>query len=110
MNHAETITCERCGDTVPAHAALIHRCSEVHTPALSFMAEAMGHAAEAAERPVAARLLLQLLSHPHSLVREGAAYGLAALLDEPGVRQQLEFRASHDVSPGVRQAALEALA
>ena len=73
---------------------------------LTFAAEALGEA-QAFEQAVPC--LLRLLSHPSSVVREGAIYGLASHMDNPGVRNRLMDVAKDDPREGVRKAASEAL-
>lgn len=67
---------------------------------LTFAAEAAGKILDAA--------LIRLLDHPSALVREGAVYGLAELVNDE-VRAALENTRKNDASPGVREAAEEAL-
>lgn len=74
---------------------------------LTFAAEAVG---SIADRAKAVEVLLPLLQHASPLVREGAVYGLSRHLGwHEWARARLEFVAQEDPSPGVRDAAREAL-
>jgi HEAT repeats len=73
---------------------------------LTFAAEAAGRIAD---RVAAVDALLPLLGNASALVREGAVYGLARHIDRGDVRQRLAELATRDPSPGVRDAAREAL-
>lgn len=75
---------------------------------LSFAAEAIGRVTD--ER-VAIQTLAPLLSHASAVVREGAVYGLQRVsADDEDIRLLLQAIAAHDPSPGVRDAANEAIA
>lgn len=72
---------------------------------LAFAALALG------EAPYSTRIeatLFDLLTHPMPMVREGAVYGLARI-GSASARRKLEEVAEVDTSPGVREAAQEAL-
>lgn len=73
---------------------------------LTFAAETAGRVQDA---DAAVNALLPLLAHPSPLVREGAVYGLSHHLSRQWVRMRVEYLAAHDLSPGVRAAAVEAL-
>jgi HEAT repeat protein len=53
-------------------------------------------------------LLLEMLKHDSPLVREGAVHGISHI-GSTSSSKQLRVTASSDLSPGVRQAASEAL-
>ncbi len=72
---------------------------------LTYAAEYLGAEPAAQAVPV----LIDLLTHEAPLVREGAVYGLAKHLANRDARDALEFIATFDLSPGVREAADEAL-
>lgn len=72
---------------------------------LTFAAEAAGKIADA---ELVVGPLLLLLKHPSPLVREGAVYGLVHHLSQE-VIDRLQEVAKADPSPGVREAASEAL-
>ena len=72
---------------------------------LALAAELIG---DMGDRVTAERTLLALLRHDSPLVREGAVYGLAKL-DSPSSLEALRLVAYSDRSPGVREAATEAL-
>lgn len=74
---------------------------------LTFAAEAAG-LVDSEHWPAARAALLKLLKHESSLVREGVIYGLTGHLDDE-VRVALENVRANDASPGVREAADEAL-
>lgn len=74
--------------------------------ALTVIAESLGDQPANEVVPV----LVDLLTHTAPLVREGAVYGLAKHLANRDARDALEFIATFDTSPGVREAAEEALA
>lgn len=61
----------------------------------------------AGEDPALCAELFRQLGHDSPLVREGAVYGLATLAEM--IRDALARTAEHDPSPGVREAAAEAL-
>lgn len=73
---------------------------------LTYAAEALG---ECRDSSMAVTCLFKLLTHPSSLVREGAVYGLEGHLDHAGVRGRLEEVVREDPRRGVRTAAAEAL-
>ena len=76
---------------------------------LTFAAEALGLIENSS---LATELLERLTRHSSALVREGAVYGLAMHPDlaRPGpVRAAVEQLVQDDPSPGVREAATEAL-
>jgi HEAT repeat protein len=72
---------------------------------LTFAAEIAG---AALSREVIVPVLLQLLAHPHPAVREGAIYGLQGH-EGTEIYAELKRIGRDDPSPGVREAALEAL-
>ncbi|MGN6109036.1 MAG: HEAT repeat domain-containing protein [Kofleriaceae bacterium] len=75
---------------------------------LTFAAEAAGKIAQADDEVV--HVLLPLLEHRSPLVREGAIYGLSPFAtSRQWVMMRLECIAAKDPSPGVREAAREAL-
>ncbi len=55
-------------------------------------------------------LLQAVASDPHPSAREEAAETLDLYLDQPGVREALQFAASYDENPGVRRQATVSLA
>jgi hypothetical protein len=71
---------------------------------LTFIAEALGK-----RTPPPLRYLAVLARHPSPIVREGAVYGLAPHTEFASVRGLLADMANLDASPGVREAAREAL-
>ncbi|MGV3623643.1 MAG: hypothetical protein ACO1OB_22680 [Archangium sp.] len=74
---------------------------------LTFAAEIAGRVPNAA---LVVEFLVPLLDHAHSVVREGAVYGLAPhLAQSMRAREALLFVQDNDPSPGVRTAAREAL-
>ncbi len=72
---------------------------------LAFAAELLG---DLPSRAHAERSLLEVLRHESSLVRERAVYGLAKL-NTSTARETLRRLSALDPSPGVREAATEAL-
>jgi HEAT repeat protein len=72
---------------------------------LTYAAEALG----SVDADLAVTPLLLLLSHPSSIVREGAIYGLGRHLAAPRVRETLLEIAQADPSAAVRTAATDAL-
>ena len=56
-------------------------------------------------------MLIYLLEHDSSLVREGVVYGLAGLGNMPGVKEALQRHTLEEIdpSPGVRAACRDAL-
>lgn len=81
---------------------------ELAAPHMTFAAEIAGRCARQYE---AAVLLAGLLEDPSPLVREGAIYGLEHLLGVPGVEGVIRRHTEpgNEPSPGVRDAAIEAL-
>lgn len=73
---------------------------------LTFAAETAGMALPAAD---VVPLLMELLEHPDSVVREGAIYGLVHHQGKD-IDAALRRLALHDASPAVREAASDALA
>jgi hypothetical protein len=73
---------------------------------MTFALEAL---ADCKDASLAVPCLLRVLTHPSSLVREGAVYGLEAYLDYPGIRERLAALSREDPREGVRLAATEAL-
>jgi HEAT repeat protein len=73
---------------------------------LTFVAEAAG---KLADGNAAVAALLPLLSHASPFVREGTIYGLSRFATREAVRERLAALAAEDSSPGVREAAREAL-
>jgi len=90
------------GEAVSAPTAGLRAKLQPHN--LTCIAEALGK-----REPPPLRWLASLARHPSAAVREGAVYGLAPHVAMPFVRVYLEVIASHDPSPGVREAASEAL-
>jgi len=74
------------------------------TAELTYAAEELG-----AREPAPVELLLGLLTHEASVVREGAVYGLADHQDRDDVAEALERVAKTDTSVGVRLAAADVL-
>lgn len=74
-------------------------------PSLTFAAEISGTISDS---PAVRAALIPLLNHSHALVREGAIYGLREHLDST-VMAKLASMAQCDLSPGVRQAAIDTL-
>lgn len=75
---------------------------------LTFAAESMGRVASTS---LVLRALLPLLHAEQAIVREGAVYGLMPHLGRSfEARDALRTLAEHDLSPGVRSAAKDALA
>ncbi len=72
---------------------------------LTFAAELLG---STADMDRSESLLMSLTSHNSALVREGAVYGLQRLLS-PAAKARLRILSESDASPGVREAAAEAL-
>lgn len=76
---------------------------------LSIVAERLGQ--EWPQVRGAYQMLHELLAHPSPIVREGAIYGLAALVEPDGpdadTRERFKAIAVSDSSPGVRAAARE---
>jgi hypothetical protein len=75
-------------------------------PDLTFAAEALG---DVQDSNLVVPVLLQLLDHASSLVREGAVYGLSHHLNDESMKR-LQVLADEDPSPGVRSAANDILA
>jgi HEAT repeat protein len=80
-------------------------------PLLTFAAEAAG---EIRSLPIETLVdaLEPLLQHENAVVREGAVYGLAQLVDQLGgarAQELLKRVMQEDDSPGVRGAAIDAL-
>ena len=73
---------------------------------LTFAAEALGGLSDA---PRAIHHLLILAKHTSPIVREGAVYGMSRFAGESAVAVTLRELAANDPSPGIRQAASEAL-
>jgi HEAT repeat protein len=71
---------------------------------LPYAAEELG-----TREPAPVDLLLGLLAHESSVVREGAVYGLADHQDRDDVAEALERVAKKDPSTGVRLAAADVL-
>jgi hypothetical protein len=82
-----TLSCPRCGQLL-----------ELEPPELTFLAEKLTDE----------ETLTVLAKHTSPLVREGAVYGLAKI-DTLSARGTLATIAAIDPSPGVREAAREAL-
>lgn len=72
---------------------------------LAFAAEVLG---ATSDRAAAEQTIRSLLTHPSSIVREGAVYGLAEIGSATS-RDLLRRIAEQDPSPGVREAATESL-
>lgn len=88
------------------HLLVAHMKSRTMRPAqLAFAAEVLGAASDAVAAEQAIRPLLE---HPSPLVREGAVYGLAQVGSGTS-KELLRQVARQDSSPGVREAATEAL-
>ncbi len=71
---------------------------------LTFIAEDLGK-----RTPPPLRYLAALARHPSPIVREGAVYGMAPHVEVSSVRGMLKDISVRDESPGVREAAREAL-
>lgn len=72
---------------------------------LTFSAEALSEG----DPKTAVPELIRLVSHPSSLVREGAVYGLEGHLEYGNVREILRGISLNDPADGVREAATEAI-
>ena len=96
---------ERLSDTDPEALIALMPNLEVHD--LTFAAEWLGRS----KHHRAAEVLIPLLKHPAAVVREGAVYGLSNLEITNTIRFALlqHADAEHEASPGVREAAQEAL-
>ncbi len=82
--------------------------------AVSFAAEDAGRRCDTHERwperiEEVCNVLLPLLDHSSPLIREGVVYGLSHFVEVPRVATRLMRTAWADTSPGVRDAAVEAL-
>jgi HEAT repeat protein len=86
-------------------AAILRYLSTSPLATLSFAAEAAGNIEEFSS---VRDILLNLLKHKSALVREGAIYGLARHIDEE-MFDTIRNIGFNDPSPGVREAALEAI-
>lgn len=71
---------------------------------LTFIAEDLGK-----RNPPPLRYLAALARHSSPIVREGAVYGMAPHVGVSSVRGMLKDMSARDPSPGVREAASEAL-
>jgi hypothetical protein len=89
----------------PAQLIELVQAANMRPPRLTFAAEAMGFLEDST---IVKRILLPLLSHPSALVREGAVYGISRHIDA-NVSEVLRNLSKSDPSPGVREAATEAL-
>jgi hypothetical protein len=99
---------ERLAIDNPSRLLELLRSSDVHDADLSFAAEKAG----VIDSDDAVEALLSLLDHAAPLVREGAIYGLAAReFPDRRMVQALRLHRSplYESSPGVREAAAEAL-
>lgn len=96
---------ERLAGESPKTLAALLQVRLLRPSDLTFAAEAAG---KVADSTLVVRPLFLLLNHPSPLVREGAVYGLSNHLSEQ-VIERLREVAERDPSPGVREAAGEAL-
>lgn len=99
---------EQLVETEPSTLLRLIASSRLAPEHLTFAAELAGRIPNAA---LVAEFLVPLLTHAHPVVREGAIYGLVPhLTQSTRAREALHVISTNDVSPGVRAAAIEALA
>lgn len=103
-NHAELA---RMADEAPLELLALIESGCLAPEDLTFAAESAG---DIKDRAAAIPVLLGLIGHRSALVREGMVYGLTKDVSrDMNVRSAICSLADHDVSPGVREAAIEAL-
>ena len=95
--------CERLSQTDPD--ALIAAFATMDPTLLTFAAEYLRNAPS----EIAVPALLPLLGHAKAYVREGAVYGLASHFSDVSAVDAVRRVAREDPSPGVHDAAFEAL-
>lgn len=83
------------------------RSGEMRPAELTFAAEELGNRGDCQDDAI--KILVGLLAHKSSVVREGAVYGLADHQDRDEVAEALGKLSSNDPSAGVRQAAADVL-
>jgi HEAT repeat protein len=97
---------ERWANESPERLLRVLQPGELKPTLLTFAAEIAGATLAAA---AVVPLLMALLEHPDSVVREGAIYGLVHHQGKD-IDTALRRLALHDASPAVREAASDALA
>lgn len=99
---------ETWSTNAPEQLLEIVRSGRLDLPLLTFAAEALGDVSPGC-RPAALLSLMGLLRHPRPIIREGAIYGIEKLADgRMPILERLRPMLD-DPSPGVREAAGEAL-
>lgn len=94
-------TFEHLAATDPAALAHWIASGEMDATVVTFAAECLGRASDAA---LVLSALRPLLDHERPYVREGAVYGLGCHVDDPDTAATLRERLRVETSPGVRGA------